>query len=111
MKKLFPDISDVPQSMANKAIRIVDKHLRHHRVDRATDLSEEAKVRLLRDLRAFFENDPDKWEFEAMGGDHKNWLARIIERIEKYFNFDLEAVIIFMIFGSCASSLILPLIR
>ncbi|MCE5314869.1 MAG: hypothetical protein ABFD49_05925 [Armatimonadota bacterium] len=55
MKKLFPEMPDVPQSMANRAVRIVEKHLRQHRVEKAKDLSEEAKIRLYRDLRFLFE--------------------------------------------------------
>jgi|GEM_PF-3234975 len=57
MKKLFPDVPDVPQSVANRAVRIVEKHLRTHRVTRARDLPEEAKVRLYRDLKLFFESN------------------------------------------------------
>ena len=56
MKKLFSEAQDVPQSVANRAAKIVEKHLRLHRVDRARDLPEEAKVRLYRDLRFFFDS-------------------------------------------------------
>lgn len=56
MKKLFPEAPDVPQSVANRASKIVEKHLRLHRVERARDLPEEAKVRLYRDLRFFLES-------------------------------------------------------
>lgn len=57
MKKLFPEAPDVPQGTANRVIRIIERHLRIHRVDRAADLPEEAKVRLFRDLRLFFDSD------------------------------------------------------
>lgn len=57
MKKLFPDIPDVQQNVANRAVRIIEKHLRVHRVSRASELPEEAKVRLYRDLRFYFEGD------------------------------------------------------
>ena len=56
MKKLFPDAPDVPQSVANRGSKIVDKYLRVHRVEKAKDLPEEAKVRLYRDLRFFLES-------------------------------------------------------
>ena len=56
MKKLFPEVPDVPQSVANRASKIVEKHLRLHMVDRARDLPEEAKVRLYRDLRFFLDS-------------------------------------------------------
>jgi hypothetical protein len=54
MKKIFPESPDVPQGTANRGVRIIEKHLRMHRVDRARDLPEEAKIRLLRDLKSFF---------------------------------------------------------
>lgn len=56
MKKLFPEAPEVPQSIANRASKIIEKYLRLHRVERARDLPEEAKVRLYRDLRFFFES-------------------------------------------------------
>lgn len=56
MKKLFPEAPDVPQSVANRAAKIVEKYLRLHRVERARDLPEEAKVRMYRDLRFFFDS-------------------------------------------------------
>lgn len=56
MKKLFSEAPDVPQSVANRAVKIVEKHLRLHRAERVKDLPEEAKVRLYRDLRFFFES-------------------------------------------------------
>jgi hypothetical protein len=55
MKKLYPEAADVTQSVANRAARIVEKHLRTQRVSRACDLPEEARIRLYRDLRLFFE--------------------------------------------------------
>ena len=55
MKKLFPEIPDVPQNVANRAVRIIEKHLRMHRVSRASELPEEAKVRLYRDLHFYLE--------------------------------------------------------
>ena len=55
MKKLFPEMPDVPQSVANGAVRIIERHFKTHRVNRAGDLSDEARVRLHRDLREFFD--------------------------------------------------------
>ena len=57
MKKLFPEMPDVPQSVANGAVRIIERHFKTHRVTRAAELSEEAKVRLHRDLREFFDTE------------------------------------------------------
>jgi hypothetical protein len=56
MKKLSSEAPDVPQSVANRAAKIVEKHLRLHGVGRAKDLPEEAKVRLYRDLRFFLDS-------------------------------------------------------
>ncbi len=56
MKKLFAEAPDVGQSVANRAVKIVEKHLRLHKAERVKDLPEEAKVRLYRDLRFFFES-------------------------------------------------------
>lgn len=56
MKKIFSDAPDVPLATANAVARIIERHLRIHRVDRAKDLPEEAKVRLYRDIRAFFDD-------------------------------------------------------
>lgn len=87
MKKLYPEIPDVPQSVANRAVRIIEKHLRLHRVERASDLPEEAKVRLCRDLWLFLEDGgpPDK------GTENRfplgRWLSRLWERLENFLSF------------------------
>ena len=57
MKKLFPGMPDVPQNVANGAVRIIERHFKTHRVTRATELSDEAKVRLHRDLREFLNTE------------------------------------------------------
>ena len=54
MKKLFPEMPDVPQGVANKVVRLIERRFRFHKVARANDLAEEARVRLHRDLRALF---------------------------------------------------------
>ena len=54
MKKLFPEIPDVPQCVANWAVRIIERYFKTHRFTRAAELPEEAKVKLCRDLRDFF---------------------------------------------------------
>ena len=71
MKKLFPDAPDVPQSVANRGSKIVEKYLRLHRVERAKDLPEKARVRLYRDLRFFLESGgqpPDPGTGGTMSG-------------------------------------------
>ena len=88
MKKLFPEAPDVPQPVANRAVRIVEKYFRLHRVERARDLPEEAKIRLLRDLRSFF--DAELRHIGPAVGDatkRKGWLAKLIKRVENVLSF------------------------
>lgn len=100
MKKLFPETPDVPQSVANRAVRIVEKHLRQHRVDRASELSEEAKVRLLRDLRSFFEAEMAEGGPGGLSAaERKNWFTRLMERIENFLSFGEAAIV--ATFGLC----------
>lgn len=75
----------MPQSVANRASKIVEKYLRMHRVERARDLPEEAKIRLYRDLRFFFEsggqpNDP------ASGGGLRRYLSNVWGKIEDFLS-------------------------
>jgi hypothetical protein len=83
MKKLFPEAQDVPQPVANRAIRIVEKHMRLHKVDRARDLPEEAKVRLLTELRAFFEAERSEKETAHTEHDDRGWLTRVLDRVDR----------------------------
>lgn len=73
MKKLFPEIPDVPQNIANRAVRIIEKHLRMHRVSRASELPEEAKIRLYRDLHFYFEGDSNS---PGSGSQRQNFSLR-----------------------------------
>jgi len=71
-------------------MRVVEKHLRLHRVDRARDLPEEAKIRLFRDLRALFEAEAS--EQIPAPAERKKWLAKLVERIAQFLSIS-EAVI------------------
>ena len=83
MKKLFPEAPDVAQGVANRAVRIIEKHLRVHRAERARDLPEEAKVRLYRDLRFLFEGGgAGPAGSEGKGNSVRALLSRFWERIE-----------------------------
>jgi len=88
MKKLFPKAPDVCQSVANRAVRIIEKHLRVHRVGRTRDLPEEAKIRLHRDLRFFFEGDPTgpSASSNERGFSIRRSLSRLWERIEDFLS-------------------------
>ena len=60
MKKVNRYVPDVPQKVADRGTEIVEKHLAAYGVSRAADLPEEGKVRLMRDLRGFFDEElPD----------------------------------------------------
>ncbi len=86
MKKLFPGAPDVPQSVANRASRIIEKHLRVHHVSRASDLPEEAKVRLYRDLRFFLEGGQQTPPAGSGGRTFslRGLLANMWEKIEDF---------------------------
>lgn len=88
MKKLFPEAPDVPQSVANRAVRIIEKHLRVHHVSRTRDLPEEAKIRLYRDLRFFFEGDPmgPSAGSSTTGFSIRRSLSRLWEKIEDFLS-------------------------
>jgi len=88
MKKLFPEAPDVPQSMANRAAKIVEKHLRIHRVERARDLPEEAKVRLYRDLRFFFEGggQPPSSGAPGVGSAIRRFFSGMWGKIEDFLS-------------------------
>ena len=87
MKKLFPEASDVPQSLANRAAKIIEKHLRLHRVDRARDLPEEAKVRLYRDLRFFFDSGGQPTDTRTgVGTGLRRFFAGLWGKIEDFLS-------------------------
>lgn len=88
MKKIFPDTPDVPQNVANRGVRIIEKHLRMHKVDRAKDLPEEAKLRLLRDLKAFFETELGEGGNKGgSGSKDKGFWANVWEKIQNFMTF------------------------
>ncbi|MHB9038314.1 MAG: hypothetical protein ACYC64_16795 [Armatimonadota bacterium] len=87
MKKLFPETPDVPQSVANRAARIMEKHLRVHRVDKARDLPEEAKIRLYRDLRFLFDGGDQPLSGSDGGGfSIRRFFSRMWEKLEDFLS-------------------------
>jgi hypothetical protein len=85
MKKIFPDTPDVSQGVANRGVRIIERHLRLHKVDRAKDLPEEAKIRLLRDLQAFF--DAESREGPKQGTRERGFWSKLWEKIQNFLSF------------------------
>lgn len=60
MKKVNRYVPDVPQRVGDRGTDIVERHLAAYGVSRAMDLPEEGKVRLMRDLQGFFDEEyPD----------------------------------------------------
>ncbi len=88
MKKLYPGMPDVTPTAANRAVRIVERHMRIHRVKRARDLPEEARIRLYRDLRLFFEGDQQP-PYAGSGKKSfslRRYLSRLWERVEDFLS-------------------------
>jgi hypothetical protein len=54
VKKINRYVPDVPQRVADRGTEVVERVLAAYGVSRAADLPEEGKVRLARDLDAFF---------------------------------------------------------
>lgn len=88
MKKLFPEVPDVTPSVANRASRIIEKHLRMHHVNRARELPEEARIRLYRDLRFFFESGSQPPSAGSDGGrpSIRAYLSRLWSKIEDFMS-------------------------
>lgn len=116
MKKLFPEAPDVPQNVANRASKIVEKYLKMHRVSRACELPEEAKVRLYRDLRFFFESGGQSPK-QGQGGSFslRQFLANLWEKFENFMSMSQEhrgcerlAVIAWAPYGDSARLAIIP---
>ncbi|MFN3653289.1 MAG: hypothetical protein ACK47B_27220 [Armatimonadota bacterium] len=60
MKKVNRFVPDVQQQVADRGTELVERHLAAYGVSRAADLPEEGKVRLMRDLQRFFDEEyPD----------------------------------------------------
>lgn len=111
MKKLFPEMSDVPQGTANRAVRIIEKHLRAHRVSRTRDLPEEARIRLYRDLRFFFDGEnrsPDervsKGRFSLRGSLTSFWekLEDFLSACESGRVCSALGIVVWPALGECA---------
>jgi hypothetical protein len=86
MKKLSPEAVDVPQGVANRAVRIVEKHLRQGQVERARDLSEESRIRLFRDLRAFFDAESGGGRPASEKEKDRLW-TRLLRKLEDFLSF------------------------
>lgn len=88
MKRLYPDMPDVSPTEANRAIRIVERHLRTQRVSRARDLPEEARIRLYRDLRLFFDGNGQYPQSGSgkQGFSLRGFFSRLWEKVEDFLS-------------------------
>lgn len=57
MKKVNRLVPDVSQRIADRGTELVERHLTAYGVSRASDLPEEGKVRLMRDLQGFYKQE------------------------------------------------------
>lgn len=57
MKKVNRLVPDVQQRLADQGTEVVERHLAAYGVSRAMDLPEEGKVRLMRDLQGFYQQE------------------------------------------------------
>ena len=89
MKKIFPETPDVPQAVANRGVRIIEKHLRMHKVDRAKDLPEEAKIRLLRDLRTFFDAEQEGGRKGGAGSGDRGFWSNLWEKVQNFLSYSI----------------------
>ena len=82
MKKVNRHLPDVPQLVADRGTEIIERHFNAYGVKRASDLPEEGKVRLYRDLQQFFITElPDGPE----PGPSPSWWARGVGWIRNLF--------------------------
>ncbi len=65
MRRLYAWSSEVSQVDANQGVGLVESHLCRFGVSRAMELPEEARIRLLRDLRIYFKAIETDDEFEV----------------------------------------------
>jgi hypothetical protein len=54
MKKVSRHVPDVPQGIADRGTEIIERHFNAYGVKRASDLPEEGKVHLYREMQQYF---------------------------------------------------------
>jgi len=82
MKKVNRHVPDVSQGIADRGTEIIERHFTAYGVKRATDLPEEGKVRLYREMQHYF-------DIEMPGGvgikPPVPWWVRTAVRIRGFF--------------------------
>jgi hypothetical protein len=82
MKKVHRHVPDVPQGLADRGTEIIERYFNAYGVKRASDLPEEGKVRLRRDLQHFFAAEvPQGLESRETAP----WWVRTANRVRRFF--------------------------
>ena len=82
MKKVSRHLPDVPQGIADRGTEILERHFNAYGVKRASDLPEEDKVRLYREMQQYFaEEMPGGLEMKPPAP----WWVRAATRIRSFF--------------------------
>ncbi|MBI3909753.1 MAG: hypothetical protein HY320_02330 [Armatimonadetes bacterium] len=81
MKRIHRQATEVPQAVADRGTELIERHLNTYGVARASDLPEEGKVRLYRDLQQFFARElPNGPPQPPPGpGGVLGWLRRAVD--------------------------------
>jgi hypothetical protein len=85
MKKIHRHVPDVPQSVADRGTEIIERHFQAYGVKRASDLPEEGKVHLYREMQHFLAVELPKGVAEK--APRSGW-GQWIERLKAFFNGD-----------------------
>ncbi len=80
MKKIHRMIPDVPQHVADQGSDILERYFNRYGVTRALHLPQDARVDLLRELRAFYavELSPEWLEKATARAQQRSWWQRFM---------------------------------
>jgi hypothetical protein len=78
MKKLHRTVPDVPQEIADRGTEIIERHFQAYGVKRASELPEEGRVHLYREMQQFFAAElPHGAAARATRGGIAGWWERL----------------------------------
>ncbi len=82
MKKVSRHVPDVPQGIADRGTEIIERHFNAYGVKRASDLPEEGKVHLYREMQQYFaEEMPGALELQPPA----TWWGRALTWVRSFF--------------------------
>ena len=82
MKKVNRHVPDVSQGIADRGTEILERHFNAYGVKRASDLPEEGKVRLYRQMQQYFATE---MPHGAEAQPPTPWWAALVARIRSFF--------------------------